>query len=166
MGTPQDLIDRLQPLRIGRSVDLRRLSEFAAVFGMDLHTARRTMDCLRIPLFHIGPEAYFHIEALEQVVFALTRPGSPGFMAPGSRERNRHRGRLDKSSTLSALTPELWASLSKNLSSSMDATASRLKAHRVAAIRRTLASGGNPLSTTPPSTPNAQEAQEAQDGDE
>jgi len=84
--------DRLPIILVGRSVELHSIRSLMDLIGArKLSTASHFLRSLRIPIIYIGEEGYFSLSTLERALFYVSRPGSVGFIAPGSSYRNRGR---------------------------------------------------------------------------
>lgn len=57
------------------------------VFGVSRRTAMCYLKALRIKPFYFKNDVYFSLPTMKRILFVLSKPGSPGFVFPGSRAK-------------------------------------------------------------------------------
>lgn len=65
-------------------------------FGISRRTAFKYLRVLRIRPLYIGKDVFFSLQTLNRILFVLSKPGSPGFLFPGSEAKNRKSLREDE----------------------------------------------------------------------
>lgn len=102
-----------------RLLELDRLCKMLIV---NRATATRICNTLSIPILQIGYRSYINESTLEQVLYGVTRIGSPGFAAPGSEYK-----RKGKKEIPAEFTPELSAQVKdrRNMTEMLAAKAKR-----------------------------------------
>jgi len=76
--------------------DLVEVSYLEKVFGIHRRTALRFLKVLHISPMYVGKDVYFSMVTFQRILFVLSRPGSPGFLWPGSRAKGNMRLLKDK----------------------------------------------------------------------
>jgi len=72
----------------GELVELEHLEK---TFDVSRRIALEYLKALRIQPMYIGRDIFFSLPTFNRVMFVLSRPGSPGFLFPGSMaKRNNH----------------------------------------------------------------------------
>lgn len=85
--------------------ELVEISYLQDVFKISRRTAMDYLRALHIDPIYIGRDVYFSLPTLKRIFFVLSRPGSPGFVFPGSRQKNN---RLYKEGGfLAEVTPDI-----------------------------------------------------------
>ncbi len=57
-------------------------------FGISRQLALKYLTVLKIKPLYIGKEVFFCLPTFKKIMYVLTKPGSPGFIFPGSRAKN------------------------------------------------------------------------------
>lgn len=89
------------------SGEITEVSYLEKVFGIKRRTAMAYLKALHIQPIFIGADAYFSLPTLRRILFVLSRPGSPGFVMPGSKKKNDPR--LNKGGYLTEVTDGILA---------------------------------------------------------
>lgn len=72
------------------------VSHLEQTFDISRRTAFKYLKVLRIKPMYIGNEVYFSLQTFNRILFVLSKPGSPGFLFPGSVAKNRQSLRRDE----------------------------------------------------------------------
>lgn len=83
---------RTRPKRqkVGSANLLMETSTIASYFGTSIKAAHKFLRDLQVPVLYVGDNSYFNAEALDKVMYYITRHGGQGFAAPGSDFKNHH----------------------------------------------------------------------------
>lgn len=73
------------------SGQLVELSYLQTVFGISRRTASKYLKALRIQPMYIGKKVLFSLPTFKRIMYILSRPGSPGFLFPGSSGKSNPR---------------------------------------------------------------------------
>lgn len=65
------------------------VSHLEQTFNISRRTAFKYLKVLRIRPLYIEKDVFFSLQTLNRILFVLSRPGSPGFLFPGSEAKNR-----------------------------------------------------------------------------
>lgn len=85
--------------------ELVELSHLEKTFGISRNLALKYLRVLHICPMYFGDEIFFSLPTFNRIMFVLSRPGSPGFLFPGSKAKtNRH---LRKKGYLIEVTDEI-----------------------------------------------------------
>lgn len=69
--------------------ELVEVKHLQTTFDISRRTALKYLRVLRIRPMYIGKDIFFSLVTFNRIMFVLTRPGSPGFLFPGSEAKNR-----------------------------------------------------------------------------
>ncbi len=64
--------------------DLVEVSYLETTFNITHNIAMRYLRALRIQPMYIGKEVFFSLPTFKKIMYVLSKPGSPGFLFPGS----------------------------------------------------------------------------------
>lgn len=78
------------------SGELVELKYLESVFGISRRAASRYLKALHIQPVCIGDQVLFSLPTFKRILFVLTRPGSLGFVFPGSKAKNNPRNCKNK----------------------------------------------------------------------
>jgi len=81
---------------LGNSNLLAKVGTLEERWGVTRQAAFRLLRAVRVPMLHIGKEAYFNFYALEKAIYYLTRHNGMGFASPGSDYKNKDRHKNKK----------------------------------------------------------------------
>jgi hypothetical protein len=85
--------------------ELVELSHLEKTFSISRRVALKYLKVLRIRPMYFGNETFFSLPTFNRIMFVLSRPGSPGFLFPGSKaKQNMH---LRKKGYLVEVTDEI-----------------------------------------------------------
>jgi len=70
---------------------LREVGSLALAMGISRQAAHSLCQSLRVPLLYIRNNMFFNESALVRILYYLTKAGGPGFAAPGSLYKEKHR---------------------------------------------------------------------------
>lgn len=73
------------------SGDLVELSYLQTIFGISRRTASKYLKALRIQPMYVGKKVLFSLPTFKRIMYILSRPGSPGFLFPGSSGKSNPR---------------------------------------------------------------------------
>jgi hypothetical protein len=88
------------------STELVEVTHLETTFSISRRTAMKYLKVLHIQPLHIGKEIYFSISTFNRIMYVLTRPGSPGFLFPGSSGKQNKR-LLKDTGYITEITEEL-----------------------------------------------------------
>ena len=71
-------------LGFGEIVEIRYLE---TTFGISRQLALKYLTVLKIKPLYIGKEVFFCLPTFKKILYVLSKPGSPGFIFPGSRAK-------------------------------------------------------------------------------
>jgi len=91
---------------------LYELSYLEVTLGITRNAAMRYLNALRIKPFYFGDKIYFNLMSLKRILFVLSKPDGEGFVAPGSKQKNKP-GIKKKPGYLFEVTDEIIAQASK-----------------------------------------------------
>jgi hypothetical protein len=94
------------------SGELVELSYLQSVFGISRRTAAKYLSVLHIKPMYIGNRIFFSLPTFKRILYVLTRPGSLGFLFPGSNGKNNPR-LLKDVNYISEVTQEILAQASE-----------------------------------------------------
>ena len=86
----------------GEVVELKHLE---TTFGITRLVALKYLKALRIKPLYFKKEVFFCLSTFNRILFVLSRPGSPGFIFPGSKAKSY--GHLRKKGYLSEVSDEI-----------------------------------------------------------
>lgn len=66
------------------SGDVVEVNYLQTTFNISRNIALRYLRALRIQPMYIGKEVFFSLPTFKKIMYVLSRPGSPGFLFPGS----------------------------------------------------------------------------------
>lgn len=69
--------------------ELVEVKHLETTFSISRRAALKYLRVLRIRPMYIGKDIFFSLVTFNRIMFVLTRPGSPGFLFPGSEAKNR-----------------------------------------------------------------------------
>uniref|UniRef100_A0A6M3KD60 Uncharacterized protein n=1 Tax=viral metagenome TaxID=1070528 RepID=A0A6M3KD60_9ZZZZ len=72
----------------GELVELKHLEK---TFNISRRIALKYLKVLRIQPLYIGDEIFFSLPTFNRIMFVLSRPGSPGFIFPGSKAKQNQK---------------------------------------------------------------------------
>ena len=75
--------------------DLVEVAHLEKSFSITRRVALKYLRALRIKPLYIGEEIYYSLPTFNKIMFVLSRPGSPGFLFPSSKGRNKKNLRKD-----------------------------------------------------------------------
>lgn len=76
-------------------IEYVELKHLETTFKITRRVARKYLKVLRIKPLYIRDEIYFSISTFNRIMYVLSRPGSPGFLFPGSKEKGNKQLRGD-----------------------------------------------------------------------
>ena len=87
-------VPKVLNLGFGEVVEVSYLEK---VLGITRRTAMKYLRALHIKPFYFGGDTYFSLVTFKRILFVLSRPGAPGWIAPGSTARwnTRYRNNPD-----------------------------------------------------------------------
>jgi len=88
-----DKMPKSYDLGSGELVELKYLE---IVFNISRRAASRYLKALHIQPVYIGDQVLFSLPTFKRILFVLTRPGSKGFVFPGSKAKNNPRNCKNK----------------------------------------------------------------------
>jgi len=68
--------------------ELVELKHLETTFGISRLVALKYLKALRIKPLYFKDEVFFCLSTFNRIVYVLSRPGSPGFLFPGSKAKN------------------------------------------------------------------------------
>lgn len=68
--------------------ELVELSHLETTFGISRRLALKYLKALRIQPLYFGDDVFFCLSSFNRIIFVLSRPGSRGFLFPGSKAKN------------------------------------------------------------------------------
>lgn len=86
------------------SGDVVELSHLETTFGINRRVALKYLKALRIPPLYFNDEIFFSLPTFNRILYVLSRPGSPGFIFPGSKPRAKFSVRHKKQGFLVRVT--------------------------------------------------------------
>ncbi len=86
----------------GEVVELKHLE---TTFGISKRVALLYLKALRIKPLYFKDETFFCLSTFNRIMFVLSRPGSPGFLFPGS--SGKANGKLKEDGFLTMVTDEI-----------------------------------------------------------
>ena len=69
--------------------ELVEVSHLEQTFGITRRNALKYLKALHIKPMYFGKDIFFSLATFNRIMFVLSRPGSPGFLFPGSDAKNR-----------------------------------------------------------------------------
>ncbi|HUS88303.1 MAG TPA: hypothetical protein VMW91_02860 [Desulfosporosinus sp.] len=69
--------------------ELIEISHLEATFGITRKVALRYLRALRIKPLYFSSGIYYSLPTFNRILFVLSRPGSPGFLFPGSKLKSK-----------------------------------------------------------------------------
>lgn len=66
------------------SGEIVEVTYLETTFGISRNIALRYLRALRIQPMYIGKEVFFSLPTFRKIMYVLSKPGSPGFLFPGS----------------------------------------------------------------------------------
>jgi hypothetical protein len=91
---------------------LYEISYLEKIFGISRRTAFKFLKALHIEAFYVGKKVYYSHVSFRRILFVLSKPGSPGFIFPGSTKKNDSRIGKD-SNYLTEVTEEILEQAAK-----------------------------------------------------
>lgn len=88
----------------GELVELRHLE---TTFSISRRVAVKYLKALRIQPLCIQEDIFFSLPTFNRIVYVLSRPGSPGFLFPGSKRRAEFNRRYKKEGFIIRVTDEI-----------------------------------------------------------
>ncbi|KKN55766.1 hypothetical protein LCGC14_0579150 [marine sediment metagenome] len=76
--------------------ELVEIKHLETTFGISHRVALKYLHVLHIKPMHIGNDIFFSLQTFNRIMFVLSRPGSPGFLFPGSKGKKRDDLREDE----------------------------------------------------------------------
>jgi hypothetical protein len=70
------------------SGELVELNHLCDTFNIPRRTAFLYLKALHIKPVYFGSEVFFSLPSFNRIMYVLTKPGSPGFLFPGSKGKN------------------------------------------------------------------------------
>ncbi len=70
--------------------DVIEVKYLETTFSISRQLALRYLTVLRIKPMYIGKEVFFSLPTFKKIMYVLTKPGSPGFIFPGSLAKQNH----------------------------------------------------------------------------
>ncbi len=70
------------------SGELVEVNHLCQTFDISRRTALLYLKALHIKPIYVGKEVVFSLPSFNRIMYVLTKPGSPGFLLPGSRGKN------------------------------------------------------------------------------
>jgi len=92
--------------------EIVELNYLCTIFNIKRRTAALYLKALGIKPMYIGNDMFFSLPTLKRILFVLSLPGSPGFLFPGSKGKNRQRLVKDEG-YITEVTDELLEKASK-----------------------------------------------------
>lgn len=92
------------------SGDIVEVEYLEITFGVSRNVALRYLRALRIQPMYINKEAFFSLPTFRKIMYVLSKPGSPGFLFPGSPAKTNTV--LRKAGFLIEVTDEILAAAS------------------------------------------------------
>uniref|UniRef100_A0A6M3JAK5 Uncharacterized protein n=1 Tax=viral metagenome TaxID=1070528 RepID=A0A6M3JAK5_9ZZZZ len=71
--------------------ELIEISHLETTFGISRKMALRYLRALRIKPLYFGDGIFFSLPTFNRILFVLSRPGSPGFLFPGTDDKTKKR---------------------------------------------------------------------------
>lgn len=87
--------------------ELVELSHLETTFGITRLVALKYLKALRIKPLYIGADIFFCISTFNRIMYVLSRPGSPGFLFPGSKGKANRKKSLSLSRRLIEVTDKI-----------------------------------------------------------
>lgn len=87
------------------SGELAEIDHLCQTFGISRRTAFLYLKALRINPIYSGDESFFSLPTFNRLMYILTKPGSPGFIFPGSTAKNNKH--IRDSGCLTEVTDEI-----------------------------------------------------------
>ncbi len=69
--------------------ELVEVKHLETTFGITRRNALKYLKALHIKPMYFGKDIFFSLATFNRIMFVLSRPGSPGFLFPGSDAKNR-----------------------------------------------------------------------------
>ena len=69
--------------------ELVEISHLETTFGISRRLALKYLKALRIRPFYFKDEVFYCLSSFNRIMFVLSRPGSKGFLFPGSKAKKR-----------------------------------------------------------------------------
>jgi hypothetical protein len=69
--------------------ELVEVKHLETTFGITRRNALKYLKALHIKPMYFGKDIFFSLSTFNRIMFVLSRPGSPGFLFPGSDAKNR-----------------------------------------------------------------------------
>lgn len=91
------------------SGDVVELKHLESTFGINRRIALKYLKALRIQPLYFNDEIFFSLPTFNRILYVLSRPGSPGFIFPGSKPRARFNTRHKAQGFLVKVTDEILA---------------------------------------------------------